>query len=167
MKGLIRAAALTLLTWAVVASTGPLVAQSRHTEHTLRLDGATHTTRASLTDVAWLTGSWEGAAFGGRVEEVWAPASGGTMVGLFKLLTDGRPTMYEIAWISEEGGSLTLKLKHFHADFTAWEEKDELISFPLISVSEDAVHFDRLTFRRQGDDGIVAYLALRRDGELL
>ncbi len=166
MNTLSRIAALMLVVSSSAGQTGSLVAPNPNTEHTLRLEDAAHAPAASLADVAWLVGSWEGQAFGGRVEEVWAPASGGTMVGLFKLLTDGSPTMYEIAWIVEEGTSLTFKLKHFGADLIAWEEKDELISFPLVSFTDDAVYFDGLTYRRKGPDGLVAYLALSRNGEL-
>ncbi len=161
MNTLTLIAVLTLMAPSSVGQRSSLVAPIPLTEHTLHLEDGAHAPAASLADVAWLVGSWKGEAFGGRVEELWAPASGGTMVGLFKLLKDGSPTMYEIAWIVEEGGSLTFKLKHFYADLTAWEEKDELISFPLVSSTDDAVYFGGLTFRRKGEDELVAYLALQ------
>ena len=139
--------------------------QSSLTANTLRLDDVQQRPSATIDDVAWLAGSWVGAAFGGTVEEVWTPPSAGTMVGLFKLVTDGDAKFYEIAWIAEEEGSLVFKLKHFHADFTGWEERDELIAFPLVRMDKDAVYFDGLTFRRVGDDALAAHLALHREGK--
>ncbi len=148
-----------------VSTTSQLFGQSLLTANTLRLDNPNQLPLATINDIAWLAGSWEGEAFGGTVEEIWTPPSAGTMVGLFKLVTDGDVRFYEIAWIAEEGGSLSFKLKHFHADFTGWEEREELISFPLVKLADDAAFFDGLTLRRVGDDGIAAYLALHRDGQ--
>ena len=62
----------------------------------------------------------------------------------------------EIEWIAEEEGSLTLKLKHFHADFTGWEEREELITFPLVRLSGGAAYFYGLTFCRVDKDSLVA-----------
>ncbi len=166
MNSLICIAALTLIGSSSLGQAGSLTSPSPYTEHTFHLENAAHAPAASLADVAWLVGSWEGEAFGRRVEEVWAPASGGTMVGLFKLLDDSGTKMYQIAWFVEEGGSLTLKLRHFHADLTAWEAKDEIITFAFVSSTDDAVNFDGLTYHRKGANEFVAYLALRRDGEL-
>ncbi len=150
-----------VVTWA-----GPASAQSRNTEHTLKLDDPANAPTASIDQVAWLAGSWEGDAFGGRFEEYWAPPSAGTMVGTFKLIMDGQATMYELFLIVAEGESLVLKLKHFNADLSAWEEKAEHVSFSLVKLDEGVVFFDGLTYRRKGPDLIQVYLALSRDGEV-
>jgi len=61
-----------------------------------------------------MVGSWTGEAFGGTFEEVWNPASLGTMVGLFKFMGDDAVSFYELMLLTEEEGSLVLKV---------WEEK--------------------------------------------
>jgi hypothetical protein len=114
---------------------------------------------ASLDDVAWLAGSWTGEAFGGTFVEVWTPPSHGSMVGLFKLVNGGEPSIYEIQIISEEMGTLVWKVKHFDKEFTAWEEKSEFVSFPLVKVEPEAAYFDGLTLTRDGEN-LVAYLSV-------
>jgi hypothetical protein len=59
---------------------------------------------------------------------------------------------YEILCISEDGGSLVLKLKHFNADLTGWEERDETVDFPLVKLGVDEAYFDGMTFHRSGDE---------------
>ena len=118
----------------------------------------------TVDDLAWLAGSWSGEAFGGTFEETWNPPSGGTMVGMFKLLRDGRPEMYELMRIAEVDGQVVLEVKHFSADFTAWEEKDEAVRFPLLEAHDGHAAFDGLVFERQDDGSIVARLAMR-DGD--
>ena len=56
-------------------------AQSQLTEHTFKLEDPDVRPPATLEDAAWLTGSWGGEAFGGSFEQVWNPASAGSMVG--------------------------------------------------------------------------------------
>lgn len=115
----------------------------------------------TIGDLSWLAGRWQGDAFGGTFEETWNPPSGGTMVGLFKLLRDGEVAMYELQRIAEVDGRLVLEVKHFSADFTAWEAKDEAVRFPLDRVGPDLIAFDGLVFRRQDDGTVRADLAMR------
>ena len=145
--------------------TAATFAQSKNTENTLRLDEGTKQPPATVEDIEWLAGFWKGEAFGGQVEEMWSPGSVGTMVGTFKLMHDGAPTMYEIELIVEEAGSLVFKVKHFNADFSAWEDKEEFIGFPLVKLEENAAYFDGLTIRRISKDEVQLFLAVKtRDG---
>ncbi|MEX2488851.1 MAG: DUF6265 family protein [Pseudomonadales bacterium] len=115
---------------------------------------------ASLTDVAWLQGHWQGRAFGGVTEEVWTPPFGGSMMGAFKLVADGEVKFYEFLTISEEGKTLMLKLKHFHGDLRGWEEKNETVDFPLVEVGKDKVFFDGFTFEKTSDDEMTVYVRM-------
>jgi len=142
---------------------GAAMAQSAKTEHTFKLDDPDARPEGTLEDVAWMVGSWAGEAFGGTVEEVWNPASLGTMVGMFKVMAEGKVSFYELMLLAEEEGSLVLKVKHFNADFTAWEEKDDYVTFRFISTTPDAVHFSGLSFYRINDDEIHVYIALHND----
>ena len=141
-------------------------AQSQRTEHTFKLDDPDARPEATLADVAWLTGSWAGEAFGGTFEQVWNPASAGSMVGLFKIMNGGAVNFYEILLLVEEAGSLSLKVKHFTPDFVAWEEKDDYTHFRFVSADENAIHFSGLSFYRVGDDEMHAYIVMR-SGETL
>jgi hypothetical protein len=117
---------------------------------------------AVIEDVAWLAGFWEGEAFGGRFEDVWSAPSAGSMMGMFKVIQGDAPAFYELQLIVEEEGSLTWKVKHFAADFTAWEEKSEWVAFPLVELSGDAAHFSGVTVRRQSADELRVFLEMER-----
>ncbi len=86
------------------------------------------------------------------------------MTFTFKLLQNGSPSMYEFGYIVEEGDSLVLKLKHFHASLTGWEEREKYVSFPLVRLTDDAVYFDGLTYRREGENRLRAFVAMNKDG---
>ena len=138
-------------------------AQTQLTEHTYRLDAAEQRPAATLEDVGWLVGAWLGTGFGQRFEEVWNPPSAGSMVGMFKLYQDDQVSFYEILLLVEEQGSLALKVKHFTPDFIAWEDKEDYITFPLVRVDEQAVHFSGLSFYRIDEDTIDGYIVMRSD----
>lgn len=130
---------------------------------TLRLADPAERPAATLTDVEWLVGSWVGTGFGQRFEEVWNPASAGSMVGMFKLYADDGVSFYELLLLIEEEDSLALRVKHFTPEFVAWEEKQDYVSFPLVRIDPDAIHFSGLSFYRIDADTIEAYLAMRSD----
>ena len=140
--------------------------QSQHTQNTLKLDDPSSRPKAAIENVSWLVGSWKGEAFGGTFEEVWTAASSGTMVGMFKLIHNNKPTMYEFELIVEEEGSLSVQLKHFNADLSGWEEKDKFISFPLVKLTENAAYFEGLTYLRDGPDRLKVYVVVGQDGKI-
>jgi hypothetical protein len=142
------------------------VAQTQRTEHTFRLDDPDIRPAATLEDVSWLVGSWVGEAFGSTFEEVWNPPSAGSMVGLFKLMSDDEVSFYELLLLVEEQGSLSLKVKHFNADFTAWEDKGDYVTFRFINAEPDALHFSGISFYRVDADTMHAYMAMRHGDEV-
>ena len=157
---------LVLLAIAGALGVTPTLAQSASTEHTLKSDDPDKRPPASIDDIAWLAGSWEGEAFGGTFEEVWTPPSVGTMTGLFKLMHGGQVTLYEIELIVEEAGSLELRVKHFTREFSAWEEKDEYVSFPLVKLIDEAAYFEGMTIRRVSEDQLQVFLVTTESGEV-
>ncbi len=152
-----RAEGLAVLAMLII---GTANAQSQRTEHTLKLDDSNARPAATLADVEWLVGSWSGPAFGGVAEEVWNPPSAGSMLGMFKLMQNGEVSFYELLALVEEEGTLNLKVKHFNADFTAWETKEDYVNFRFISADDDAIHFSGISFYRANQNEIHVYLAL-------
>lgn len=130
------------------------------TENTFKYVKGTPRIKATLDDAAMLIGSWTGDAFGSKFEEVWNPASNGTMVGMYKLLDEDKVGFYELMLIVEEEGSLSMKVKHFNANFSAWEDKAEYVDFPLVKIEENALHFSGLSFYKISDTQIDAYLVM-------
>ena len=156
---------LAALATAVVclALSGTAFAQSSNSEHTYKLDDPGFRPAATLADVDWMVGNWLGEAFGNTFEEVWNPPSAGSMVGMFKVIDNDSVKFYEILLMIEEEGSLSILVKHFNADFTAWEDKEDYVRFRLVKVEEDAVHFTGISFYRLNDNEMVAYLVLHND----
>ena len=154
-------ALVTLLLFAALGL-GPIAfgAEPR-TEHTYQLAEGEARPAATLDDAAFLVGSWEGTAFGSRFEEVWNPPSANSMVGLFKLYKGDEVAFYELLLMTVEDGSLSLKVKHFGADFTAWEEKDDFVEFRLVRIDDDALHFGGISFYKRSDDLIDGYIVMK------
>lgn len=122
---------------------------------------------AKVEDLAWLVGHWEGEGLGGRSMETFSPPAAGQMAGHFQQVgADGRLKFYELYQFVPQGNSLVLRLKHFNADLTGWEEKDETVSFPLVAIETSAAYFNGLTFRRTADGGLESFVRVRgEDGK--
>lgn len=143
-----------------------VAAQVGVTGNTVRLDSGATSPPATLAEMAWLTGSWQGEGLGGVVEEIWSPPSAGAMVGAFRLVRNGTTAFYELMTLVEHEGSLVLRLKHFNPDLTGWEEKDETVEFPLVGVDGDWFRFDGLSIHRRSADTMTIYVAISsKDGE--
>lgn len=113
---------------------------------------------AEVSELSWLAGAWSGVGTSGPAREVYSPPTGGVIVGHFVQQRDEGVWFYELMAIRPDGKSITYCLRHFNADLTAWEEKNEVQCFPLIARERDAWYFDGLTVRRKGDDEMVTAL---------
>ena len=122
---------------------------------------------ASLEQMGWLVGQWHGTGIGGApAMESWLPPSGDTMVGTFVQETgEGGIRFSEILYLMEEEGTLVLRLKHFNADLTGWEEKDKMLTFRLVAVEDCAAYFRSLTLRCDGEDGLLAAVRMKSAGD--
>ena len=157
----------SVLIGALAIGATPLAAQERVTEHTIKPAPGSKPPAATIVDMAWLAGHWTGSALGGVSEEVWMPPSQGMMLGMYRLMVGDKPRFFELLTITEEGGSLMLRLKHFKADLSGWEEKDVSVSFPLVAKSGSFVQFSGMTFQRDAGDRVTVYLAIgQRDGSV-
>ncbi len=103
---------------------------------------------SQLTKLNWLVGNWIGDGWGGISEEVWASPVDGAMMGMYRHIKDGKVNFYEFMNIIEKEGKIEMRIKHFAADFKAWEEKDDYIVFPFIKADENYFEFDVLIFHK-------------------
>lgn len=126
-------------------------------------------TGASLQSVhrhlAWLVGTWEGEGLGGQTEEIWLPARGGQMMGLFRMVADDQVRFSEILAIGEWDGKVELRLKHFGSDLHGWEEKDQVTIFPFESAKKGQVVFSGLQFIQDGSEGLRIEVQIEEQGE--
>jgi hypothetical protein len=144
---------------AIVLATAA-AAQEKVTEHTIKLAAGSRPPAATIADMAWLAGHWTGEGLGGVAEEVWMTPGGGAMLGMYRLVREGKPVFYELVTIAEDAGSLVIRLKHFNPDMTSWEEKRQTVDFPLVAKSGNTIHFSGMTFRRDDADHLTVFLAI-------
>lgn len=121
---------------------------------------------ARIAAAEWLVGDWVGTGIdGAEAAESWLPVSGGTMAGIFlQEKPDGSILFTEHMYLSEEAGSLILKLKHFNPDLTGWEEKDGMVRFRFLSAEPCALYFSALTYRCEGKDGLLVAVRMKSAG---
>ena len=122
--------------------------------------------RIELSDLAWLQGCWEGTGFGNRVGECWMSAPDGRLTGMFQMIdAEGKQTMSEIFVLDAFEDGPAIRLKHFHADLTGWEGRDDFIVFPLRETGTGFARFDGLTYRLESDGRLIVELVVSRGGE--
>ncbi|MDJ0642164.1 MAG: DUF6265 family protein [Erythrobacter sp.] len=153
---------------AAVALVGTAAAQESTLETRLGEKGF-ESPRADLDQLDWLVGQWVGDGIrGAPAMESWLPPTGSTMVGTFVQETpDGAIMFTEHLYLMQENGTLALRLKHFNADLTGWEEKDDMLIFRLVAIEPCAVYFNALTLRCADPDnpgsGLVAAVRMKSD----
>lgn len=121
-----------------------------------------------LAHADWLQGRWVGTGMGGEVEEVWSPINDNQMVGHFTYKRDGKIVFYEILLLRPdvEGVGLEMLVKHFDRDFTAWEDKEEWVTFKAEAAHPGLILMKGLTLRRDGDT-LEAVVTMRQaDGSV-
>jgi uncharacterized protein YecT (DUF1311 family) len=158
---------------AFLPALGLLLAAPSGAQETRLGDEGFESPPASLADMDWLVGQWSGIGIGGApAMESWLPPTGTTMVGTFVQETGEGAIMFtEHMYLMEEQGTLVLRLKHFNADLTGWEEKDDMLTFRLVAVEPCAAFFNALTLRCADKDkpgeGLVAAVRMQSGGELV
>ncbi len=114
----------------------------------------------TIDDFAFLVGYWEGTGFGGQSEEMWMPPRDGRMFGIFKQSANSALQFSEYIEITNEKGAFELRLRHFNSDFTAWEDKEEFVSFPFVSIEKNKAVFEGLSYEITEDDELLVSLVL-------
>lgn len=91
---------------------------------------------ARLADLGFLAGVWTGDMGGSYVEEAWSVPRGNNIIGYFRWLRpDGRPMLFEILTITEEEGTLHLRLRHYSATLQGKEPQEKPMTLRLESAA--------------------------------
>ena len=130
----------------------------------------------SLESIAWLEGHWEAEAFGGTIEEVWLPAAGNAMHGVFRLTVADSLVFSEFLQVTALDDEVVMRFKHFQPDYATWEGAGEPMELKATRTTSDEVVFEainetspsRIAYRIVGDElrvtvtGIDEELRFRR-----
>ena len=111
-------------------------------------------TAPTLSDFKTLVGHWIGEGLGGVCEETWLPESGGSMLGTFKFMSEDKVNFFEIMNITIDSIGPALRVKHFNADMTGWEDKADMVTFRYDSTSGGQLFFGGLTFMHPSEDSL-------------
>jgi hypothetical protein len=130
--------------------------------------GAQGQRTASVQDLAWIAGHWIGEMDGTIIEERWAEPLGGSMMGMFRLVKDGKARFLEFMTIDPGESGPVLKLRHFHPGLIAWEEKDKPLNLLLVGLAGREAIFElddksrptKIIFRAEPPKGAAASLTI-------
>ncbi len=106
----------------------------------------------SFQAFAFLEGDWCGNGIGADVVERWDAPVGGAMTGTMTAVKQGAVWFHEFMVIQAEDDGWVLRLKHFEPSLVSWEEKQEVVIFPLQSTTDGVAEFDGLRFERPAPD---------------
>lgn len=127
--------------------------------------------RAALEDFSFLTGRWSGEAGGARIEEWWMGPDGGALLGMFRVVADGKPVLYEILVLDARPEGPRLLLKHFGPDLAGREAQGAAEPWRLVSLEGKKAVFEQpgtgttLSYERPSPDRLVAVLTKTKDGK--
>ena len=121
---------------------------------------------ATIDQLAWLAGSWRGAALGGQVAETYSAPLGGRITGHFVATNaKGGVAFTEIVEYVPVGNSLAYRVRHFGPDMKGWEdESGKPVVFPLVAVEKDRWFFDGMTIERTGPDALTMWVRIDDGG---
>lgn len=120
---------------------------------------------ASVQQLAWLTGAWQGTFQTDEVDEYWSHAGAGTIVGVYRWVRDGAPWLYEMMLIEQEEDGVVARFKHFDPGLKGKEEPDQHYGFNLVQLEGDSAIFHMrnyepdvwLFYRREGEELLTYY----------
>jgi len=115
---------------------------------------STSDNKMTLTEFESLVGHWRGEGLGGVCEETWLPESGGIMLGTFKLMQEGKVNFFEIMTLSIDSIGPAVRVKHFNADMTGWEDKADMVTFRYDSTVAGEMFFGGLRFSSPTEDSL-------------
>jgi len=128
---------------------------------------------ATVSDFAWLEGTWRLSQDNLEMEERWSAPLGDGLVGTFRWLRNGEVWMYELMAISKDHGRFVFRLKHFTRQFASWEEKDKALTYGLTKIEPNRAVFEdperdeprRFIFYRPVPQTLIVRLEGFEDGE--
>ena len=101
---------------------------------------STAQTEGAITDLAWMTGGWEGPIGPGQtLEENWIKPTGGSIASLVRVTGNGKTPMVELIVIEEENNSLVLRIQQWDPGFKPRSAEPQTMT--LTDIGENRVSF--------------------------
>lgn len=101
----------------------------------------------------FIEGHWKATQPDGlTVEGTWFAPEGDNMVGMMRMMKDGKATMYEILAYEQSAQGLVSLVKHFKPGLIGLEEKDKQDRYNFLEAGKDKVYY-----QKEGDDLRILY----------
>ncbi|MDH3640527.1 MAG: DUF6265 family protein [Gammaproteobacteria bacterium] len=100
--------------------------------------------RASVADLAWMTGSWAGPFGEQMLEENWIKPIGGTIACVVRFTGGGATSMMELIIIEESEGSLVLRVRQWFPGYVPRAPEPQTMALGEIGER-------RVSFKASGD----------------
>ena len=113
--------------------------------------------QASVSALAWMTGTWAGAAGPGELEENWTTPKAGAIQAVVRMTSGGKTSMVELIVIEEEEGTLRLRLQQWDPGLKPRTPEPAVMN--LVDLGENTVAFKAET------EVEIAELRYTRDGD--
>lgn len=125
---------------------------------------------ASLTDLAFLEGSWTSNRSGFVIEESWTDTKAGVVLGTSRGVQNGSVRFLRFAVLEQAGGTVIMRFKRYNADYTSWETDGPTImrltsadrNQAVFEATDPASDVKRIVYRAR-PDGTVDVIADRVD----
>jgi len=125
-----------------------------------------------LADCAWLAGVWRsGPDQKTALEEHWSAPANGAMMGMFRMLTPGRPALYEFLLLEETAEGVIHRIRHYGPEMA---DRDKApIRARLTAATDKRLEFTaveseslkRLIYERNDAGGLTATVETTRNGQ--
>jgi hypothetical protein len=128
-----------------------------------------------VDQLAWVAGAWTGTVGDRTVEQHWSAPLAGSIIAMYRSIRNGRPALYELLAIEQEGEGVVLRIKHFApgAGLVGQEAKDESMNHALVKLEEKMAIFEggtpaapvRITFTSPDSTNLKIVVERQRDGK--
>jgi hypothetical protein len=123
--------------------------------------------KASIEQVSWISGEWAAEIWGGKAREIWMVPDAGYMTGAFQFIQNDSVQFLELISISEEKGSIVMRVRHFGADMVAWEDKAASQIFELVYLEPNRAYFNGITYILRSPEHMDVYVEIhQQDGTI-
>jgi len=113
---------------------------------------------ASIDKVAFLQGDWSGHMGQDHAQEIWSAPHGDNIIGCFRWVkADGKLSMAELLTITQENGTLVLRMRHHNGKLEGWKSEVETNTAMTLVLSE--IEGSRAVFANAGQGGDVAQVS--------
>jgi Domain of unknown function (DUF6265) len=125
----------------------------------------------TLADISFITGHWKANTGDRTVEGHWFAPDGNNMTGTFRMMKDGKVTMYEILAYEKSDQGLVSLVKHFNPGLIAVEEKEVSDRYHFVEASKGRAIFQksdgslRILYEKKSDNQFVIARGTMQEGK--